>query len=455
MRSLLLLTFVSCIGVLAKAQLDMQRSLSYSFDAVVANPALLQDHRSTIRLASVMQGAAANFTLNDIGRESNGNFLLQGSKLASNAPEMLEAAASFEAATLGFNIRKDRYQFGAHHAVRFESSGSVNRQLARLITQGNQAVAGDAIQVLPKGQQISYHEIGFHYGIHVNQKFAIGGRLKVLAGSAVAQINTATGSLTTAPNGYAITYDLDFDANTAGYGIDLSADDYNVAVQPFNIDKGIGGAIDLGIVYRPSRKIELSVSANDIGGIRWTTDAQRHTANGQGTYAGVIGNVFEPGYSFSAENSLDDLREEAQLSSTTEAFSTQLSPKLQGHLRYKLGDATDLTLSAQGQNNDGLEGGVAVGFAQNFGDFLHVGGILGVNQGETIYGVRGSIMLAGVKAFAAVDHLPTILDLYSSRSAHVRVGLSLNFKRLEIEGKRYGWFDDEPRTGRTTPDNYL
>ncbi|MFK8058258.1 MAG: DUF5723 family protein [Saprospiraceae bacterium] len=455
MKSLILLLAAIAVPVLAKAQLDFQRSLSYSFDAVMANPALLQDHRTTIRIGSVMQSASANFTLNDIGTNNNGNFVLQGSRLAVNAPETMEVSARFDVATLGFNVREDRYQFGAHHAIRFESAGNINRQLASLISQGNQALVGETIQVLPKGEQISYHEVGLHYGIHINHKFAIGGRVKVLAGSAAAQFNSTSGSLRTDPNGYAIDYDLNVDAQTAGYNIDLDAEDFTVSVQPLKIDKGIGGAVDLGIVYRPSRKIEVSLSANDIGGIRWSTDAKKHVANGQGSYAGVIGNVFEPGYLFSAENSLDDLREEAGLSSTDEAFITQLSPKLQGHIRYKLGDATDLTLSAQGENRDSFKGGGALGIAQDFGDFLHVGGIIGLNQGEVIYGLRGSVMLLGAKVFVAADHLPGVINLYDSKAVHFRLGVSLNLKRLEVEGKRYGWFDDEPVTGRTTPDNYL
>lgn len=455
MRILLTLMFASCFCVLAKAQLDLQRSLSYSFDAVIANPALLQDHRTSIRLGSIMQAGSSSFALNEIGTNTDGNYLLQASRLTANAPEMMEVSARFEAATLGFNVREERMQFGAHHAVRFESSASINRQLARLIVQGNEALAGETVQVLPKGQQISYHEIGFHYGIHLNQKFAIGGRIKVLAGSGAAQFNSAQGSLTTDASGYAITYDLAVDAQSAGYNIDFDAEDYAVGIQPLSLNKGIGGAVDLGIVFRPSRKLELSLAATDLGAIRWSTDAKRHSINGSGTYAGVLGNVFDPGYSFSPGNSLDNLREEAGITSTDEAFTTQLSPKLQGHLRYRLGDATDLTLSAQGLNDDGITGGGTIGIGQNFGDFLHLGGIFGISQGETIYGLRGSVMLAGVKAFVAADHVPAILDLYASKSAHLRIGISLNLKRLELEGKRYGWFDDEVTTGRSTPDNYL
>ncbi len=458
MRVLLILTFACCSSFLAKAQLDFQRSLSYSFDAVMANPALLQDHRVSVRIGSGMQRVSTNFTLNDLGTQSGDNFLLQASRLASNAPETMQSSAGVELATLGFNIRKDRFQYGAHHALRFESSASINRQFARVLTQGNQASAGEVIQVLPKGKQVSFHEVGFHYGMHVNQKFAFGGRIKLLAGSAAAQINSASGSITTDPNGYAIDYNLSIDAQSAGYNIDLTEEDYSVSIQPFSLDKGFGGAIDLGIVYRPSRKTEFSLAASDVGAIRWSTDAKRHSLEGAGTYAGVIGNVFDPGYSFSAENSLDQLQEEANLSSSVESFTSQLSPKLQGHLRYRLSDATDLTIAAESRrisSSQGFQSVASIGIGQHFGDFLHVGGILGVSRGEIVYGARASVMLLGVKVFAATDHIPSIIDLYSTRSAHLRIGLSLNFKRLELEGKRYGWFDDELSTGRTTPDNYL
>ena len=444
--------------VLAKAQLDFQRSLSYSFDAVMANPALLQDHGASIRIGSVRFSAVSSFKLNDIGTESNGDFLLQGSRLAANAPETMEVSAGYDIATLGFNIRKDRFQFGAHHAIRFESSATVNRQLALVLAQGNQASAGVVIPVLPQGEQISYHEIGFHYGIHINQKFAIGGRVKVLSGSATAQINSASGTITTDPNGFAIDYNLSSEAQSAGYNFDLTAEDFTVAIQPFTLNKGFGGAVDLGIVYRPSRKLEFSLAATDLGAIRWSTDAKLHTANGQGTYAGVVGNVFDTSFSFNIENSLDELQDQANLSSMDESFTMGLAPKLQGHIRYRLSDATDLTFAAQStsQNgNDGIQSGAPVGIGQHFGDFLHVGGILGTNQGEFIFGARASVMLLGVKVFAAADHLPTITDLYDSQSAHLRVGLSLNFNRIKLEGKRYGWFDDEYSTGRTTPDNFL
>ncbi len=458
MRIFLLLLLVSCLSVLAKAQLDFQRSLSYSFDAVTANPALLQDHRVSIRIGSSMQSASANFELNDIGTERDENFLLQGSRLAANAPETLELSTRFDIATLGFNIRRDRFQFGAHHAIRFEATSNVNRELALVLAQGNQASAGEVIPVLIEGEQISYHEFGFHYGIHLNQKFAIGGRVKVLSGSAAAQINSANGSIRTDPNSFAIDYNLSVDAQSAGYNFDLTDEDFSIAIQPFTLDKGFGGAVDLGVVVRPSRKLELSLALTDLGAIRWSTDAKEHFVNGEGTYVGVIGNVFDSTFSFDIENSLDQLQNQANLSSVDQAFTMRLSPKLQGHLRYRLSDATDLTLAAQTRSLDGIDGlqsGASVGIGQHFGDFLHVGGIVGVNQGEFIYGGRASVMLLGIQVFAAADHLPSFFNLYGTKSAHLRVGLSLNFNRIELAGKRYGWFDDELSTGRTTPDNYL
>ena len=453
MRFLLLALACCLLASDTLAQLSLQSSLSNDFDAVLANPAIQPSFSSVVRIGAVHLDGTTNTALQDLGQEVDGDLRLSAVK-ASRLTEDVLLSGQYRAQTLGVNIRRGKHQFGAHHAVRVELYGNLPNALVQLAIQGNEPLAGSALQVLPKGEVTLYHEVGLHYAQQLNPKLALGGRVKLLAASANISQLTGSAQVTTAANDYQLTYALDASLRTAGLDFNLSEEQYEFDFDYSTIDAGLGAGLDLGVVWRPRRRWEIALAMSDLGAIFLSDRAREHRATGVGTYAGVEGNVFAEGYEFNLETAIDGLRDEAGLSSEPLDYTHQLSPKLAAHLRHRVSDATDLTLSATYDSHELGRRGATVGIAQRIGSDFHLAAHVGVVGDALIYGGRLEVGLGPVGVVVYSDHIPTLTSLYQQRSAQVGAGLTLRFGRIRAQA-RQAWFDEEPGGGVTTPDNYL
>ncbi len=454
MRGVLLTVVIACAAH-ASAQFDLQRSLSYGFDALLANPALLQDHDWTIRTGAIGRSLHSAYAADAVGERSGNELRLSPALVKENVRDGSQIFVTSDVQTLGLNRRYARKQMGFHHAIRSEGQFDAPAGLLRLAGAGNANLLGESLQVLPQGDGFVYHELGIHYAQAAGNKVVIGGRIKVLGGVAGVTVGGQRAEFRTAPATFETSYDLDIELDAAGVDFDLNEDNFSTDVDIWQPTAGFGAALDLGIVIRPVRKIEVSLAATDLGAIRWHDRAKRHSAMGMGSFQGIVGNVFADDFAFGLDSVLTDLEETAQLRSRDRDFTSQLSPKLNSHIRYRLADATDLTFSLNAYNRLEWSFAAAAGIGQNFGDFLHVGGIVGFSESETIVGLRASLMLAGIKLYAACDNAAILYAFEKQRALHYQLGLSVNLRRIEGTGTRLGWFDDEPSGGRTTPDNYL
>lgn len=457
MRSLLAVV-LACAGVAsaatAQAQLSLHASLTDDYDAVLVNPALLAGHRTTLRIGSVHSAGALNYAPNELGDEVDGDLLLRPRLSRANVDRPLEAFVGYQLQSVGLNVRRDGHQFGLHHRVRLDAELDAPGALVRLGVEGNAPLAGSELEVLPQGDVMLYHEIGLHYGRSLTPKLAVGARMKLLAGSAHVGEFEGSARVTTAADDYRIDYALAAAFRTAGTDFDLDAETYEFDLDAGELGAGLGAAVDLGIVLRPRRAFEVSIALRDLGAIRWMDRAKRHAGSGSGTYVGASGNVFAEDFAFDFEAVVDGLRDDAQLRSVTEAYTVGLTPKLDAHARYRLGDATDLTATLR--TRFGLRPATAatVGLAQRFGELLHVGAHLGRQADQLIYGGRVRVGLGPVSMIAYADTAPVLFDRFAQRTAQVGAGVSLRFGKVRA-AKRQGWFDGEPEGGRTTPDNYL
>lgn len=126
----------------------------------------------------------------------------------------------------------------------------------------------------------SYVEVAYGYTRKINDKFSVGGRLKFLVGLAAGDVLFNKGDLTV--NGNQVSYDLDARVRLSTTMLNLKMDvkdntdifDFSTLRMDIGDIKpcGLGGAVDLGMTYKPVKDLTLSFSVIDLGGISWNYD---------------------------------------------------------------------------------------------------------------------------------------------------------------------------------------
>ncbi len=146
-----------------------------------------------------------------------------------------------------------------------------------------------------------YTELGVGYMRHINEHWAIGGKLKFLYGHAYVNIenkdfdlNASSEEWNLKGSGYAM-----IAAPISQYPASLTLEDIQNnewlsidAGNPMNMvmdlvkPQGLGGALDFGITYKPHKQIQISAAVADLGVIAWNKGKQ-YNYTIDGTYTGV------------------------------------------------------------------------------------------------------------------------------------------------------------------------
>jgi len=122
----------------------------------------------------------------------------------------------------------------------------------------------------------SYAEIAYGYTRRINEKFSVGGRVKFLVGLASGQVGFEKGLVSI--NGSQVAYDMQAKFRLSSNFLSIGTKADNASIFDFSALKlapssltpcGYGGAVDLGMTYRPIKGLELSLSVVDLGGIAW------------------------------------------------------------------------------------------------------------------------------------------------------------------------------------------
>lgn len=149
-----------------------------------------------------------------------------------------------------------------------------------------------------------YTEVGFGYSHKINEQWTVGGKLKVLLGTAYIGLNTSnfgidasteqwrlhgTGDLRiAAPLDWSnlpenINKDNFQDIETSEL-IDTS--DWRQLLKQVLTPSGYGGAIDIGFAYKPIEQVQITAAINDLGFIYWN-NGFRYNASMDTTFTGI------------------------------------------------------------------------------------------------------------------------------------------------------------------------
>lgn len=277
------------------------------------------------------------------------NYVDDGSSVLS--PESILSAIKDEATTsqrqgvelFHIGVRFNKNYIHIRASERLEARLNIPADIFRLAVYGNvgsyQFDDNTANFTNLALDAIHYREYAVGFNREFTDKINAGVTLKYLYGMEVIQTESSSLKLRTDPNTYELTSSGQFDLNTSGINALVSGDE-DVDIEEYLLQKkNTGFAFDLGGTYRPIEKLQLQISAHDIGFIRWKDDVKNYTTDDASfAFDGVdlTEFLFEENIDFGeefqneADSLLTELEETFNFEETEESFSTGLN----GFMRY-------------------------------------------------------------------------------------------------------------------------
>lgn len=176
--------------------------------------------------------------------------------------------------------RRTKHGFFTYtHRIREYESLSYNKDLVKLVANGNAAFLGESN---PADINIGvsarvYQEFDFGFQMSLTKELNIGMRLKFLMGFMDAKTNVVNAKLYTDPETYALK--LMTEANVTGtlpYQFVMENGKLDIVdrrFNPANLLKNYGGGIDLGAEYKFDEHWGAAAALNDLGFIKWNNYA--------------------------------------------------------------------------------------------------------------------------------------------------------------------------------------
>jgi hypothetical protein len=308
-----------------------------------------------------------------------------------------------------------------------------------------------------------YTELAFGYSHQINEKWTVGGKLKVLVGQANIGINAKN-----------LTLDANIEQWNMKGNLELSAsglfnlpqdiiDDLTTNNSPIidysNPAKlimggGFGAAIDFGFTYKPNQHVQISAALNDLGFIHWG-GANKYTCTMDTTFVGAgefeysdpafhdqEGNFSTQLLLDSALNNMQGLANAIRMEHSGNAYNKMISAKLNlgidaNFLNNKL---TVGFLSATRLYNARLYEEITIGVGYKPFNWLNIAASYSLmNNGKfSNIGAGLSIMPKdGINMTLALDYIPTTyagIDIkgktqyilpYKSKMVNVALGFSV------------------------------
>lgn len=285
------------------------------------------------------------------------------------------------------------------------------------------------------GNMIYYREFSLGYSREIGEKWSVGATAKYLYGMVNLHTENSGLSLRTDPETYALQTSGSFNVHTSGLGLSDDHEDFD-ALSLLSGLKNRGAAFDLGVVYRPINKLNLSLSAHDIGWITWKDDvASYRTKDASFLYDGLdlsdflfVGESFSDSIAEEIDRWEDELDEHFRVESDENSYTSRLKGYLRLGGSYELWRANSLSGHAtvnfvRGFDADYIPFRFSAGYIQRLGRILELGVNVG-KRGEADWGLGGGMVLniGFLQVFAMADNLNflrmTEVNYYSDSGDH-------------------------------------
>jgi len=396
------------------------------------NPANLPNYRFGITLPSVYFGAtSSSVTIQDIIDNKDGSWINQ-----LNPNNYLGTDVNVE--TIGLYFGTKKLKFGLHHAVR--SSGIIDypKNLADLVWFGNSKFVGKTMEVGPKIDFNSYHEIGFAASYNLG-KLTIGGRVKYLSGIGNVSTKNSQLSLYTSDDIYQLKLVSDYSLNNSGSVSYYSIDSLKFNSEQLNFKKifgkNTGISFDLGANLDLTEKLQIGVGLNDIGGsINWKDNAKNLSSKGTFEYNGIeLKNILYSDSTNNFDHVLDSVKKTFNFVETNATYRSKIASRYFATAQYKFSKSLSFNgiLFLESLSSKTVTS-FAIGANYNIFSWLNVGANYAAKQNAAFnIGLNTTIKIGPVQLFALTDNILSIANPYNSKSASGRVGLNILIGKLE------------------------
>ncbi|MEM9545796.1 MAG: DUF5723 family protein [Bacteroidota bacterium] len=392
------------------------------------NPAL--DNKGNITIAS---GLGLDFNTNgpsisDVTtRKPEGGLIISASDAIAAMNDVNDIYGYSSVNTLDVSVNTPFVRISAGHAWKAQAWMQYTKDLAEFVTNGNAAFVGETMNLAPQLDYINYNEV--YLGLQKSfGPLNVGVRIKRLSGVEAIRTENHKIDLTTSDDIYQLTVDSDFEIRSSRAFDYTDIENFNLDVEAFSFDNFMqnngGWAFDFGASFNVGDRLELTLSAVDIGGLDWDVDPKIYRSNEVQTFDGI--DVSEYISSDDEFVILDSIEALLDLVETNEAFNTSLPTKLFLGGKFKISDLWSVGALVQTNGSGDRRSSVIVfnGTARLY-SFLSVGVLYSYRSSNlSNIGLNISLNAGPVTGFLSTDNIFRI-GSFDSTFSNLRAGLSI------------------------------
>lgn len=309
---------------------------------------------------------------------------------------------------LSFGTRRGNKMFNFEINVRNDMNMCVPKGLFEFVKSGSSASAYDLSGFGISDNSVVEVALG---AARTRDKFTIGWRAKLLVGAVSASANLSKALLTV--NGSEVSADVVADSRMAMKPLPIHFDSSGQPVTDPTFDpgsfgtSGFGGAIDLGVTWKPVHFLTITAGVSDLGIMSWKYGLRSSSA-GNVKFTGL--NDIDLATTDNITQELDELKEDllkvADFKFEEGSFSAlSATPiKLNAGVRARLPFTRILSIGVLGTYNIGTNyGEVRVGGTLTPLPIISATANVGVSSIGTVCGGALSINLLGINFFTGID----------------------------------------------------
>lgn len=248
---------------------------------------------------------------------------------------------SYQINILDFGFRTGRAYWNFSLIEKMESQIGIPKDLFKLLLYGTPDINKNSYDLKSLSADMTlYTEVGLGYSRKVNEKLSVGGKMKLLLGSANVSGSNSNMKLNASMDNW----------NLVGNGsvnysspIDLNGDKFDnfdpitdISTSQWLKPSGMGGGIDLGAVYKLDKHVTLSAAVTDLGFIRWTKNVKKMGCNVDYKFKGIDGlDINNTDMNHKADSIFDDFKDAVHDTITnSKAYTSYTTPKINVGVEY-------------------------------------------------------------------------------------------------------------------------
>lgn len=397
-------------GTLLNPALAMEKNLNFSAGAF--HTEFLTDGPSLSQITS---------------ENADGTRFLDRNKFDAGFQPQNNIFTQLEFRTLDAGFRLGSWAFLAGHGFKTQAHFAYSKDLAQLLFLGNAPFVGQQLDVGPSLNILAYNEL--YLGLQKTAgKWSLGGKIKLLYGTANAYTEKSDVTYTTDDEYYTWEFENDVIVRSSGTIRYNRLDSINFALPEITLDNFFynnrGWAADIGLVYKPDDRLTISASALDLGYITWDFFPRKFQSNGSFSFDGF--DLFD--LTENTEMALrDSLNQLFDVSQSLEEYTTMLNSAFNFGATYKVRKWTYNGLY-QWRHYFGTPFHTLSLSTVRKIYFADLGVQMSVRKNDYVnIGLYSNVNLRYVTIYAAVHNVVSGLDWTKSRSFFLRLGTTMQF----------------------------